>query len=57
MLLVAASFHFFDLAFVPRIERCCLPYPPQRFRVPRISAYPAMLGQDIPEPMEFAVLA
>jgi hypothetical protein len=57
MVAIAATGHFRDELFVPHKERFGLADPSQRFRVPGVSTHPAVLGQDVPQTMELAMLA
>lgn len=53
---IPSASEFGDQSFVALIERLLLPYPTERLGVASIAAPPAMFGQDIPEPVELAML-
>ena len=54
---VPALLHLPNYRFVALVERGRFPYPAQGLGMLSIPAHPAVLGKDIPETMEFAMLA
>lgn len=56
-MIIATRSHFFHKGLVSFIEGGRLPYPPLRFGVMRVASFPFMFRENIPKPMELAMLA
>ncbi len=54
---VSSACEFDDQSFVTLIESPLLPHPAQRFRMLRIPTFTLVLGENIPEPVELAMLS